>query len=527
MQSLTTQSLTLDWSKNIHGEPCQSFNKRFDTCDRLAVLLAKSTMYSFVSSVYHIHNISDNNKVINDTTYLRDIGKDLLTEINDLFNSDIKMNDSRMYKYNVSKETILSYKDDILELSRFLIQIKAKPLYKYNLDTLRFFDYGQGSGFIKEYAKYVISHIANTNMEATVTLPFIFPIISRCGYSLTFRFNNALNGVCAYSNVEAPFTNALSVKFLADTNIADISTDEYLNILSGYNVCVVNDGIPPLLNCLSNVYKRSSIFKRLCDYVIKKSVVGNISELLNNNHTAKQLLLKFLSSKVNTTECEVGRVTTAILTTIEHQNLSGDTLTQLQYLLNGEIAKEDYVSGINQDGINNQPDNYWVAVEAKEDEEPTEDEPEEEEEGDPEEEPADDPNKESEDEDPDEPEEGDDDPDDGDGEDSDDGDDEGDEPEEKEEPKKRIPVKVPRNSFLLRMIPADANTLDDWTYRIEIDNLICQVLDNPPEDISDETRILLSDFRRYYIYSVSIQSVWEFVEELLEKVPKPNKPKDA
>ncbi len=76
------------------------------------------------------------------------------------------------------------------------------------------------------------------------------------------------------------------------------------------------------------------------------------------------------------------------------------------------------------------------------------------------------------------------------------------------------------------MIPAESNTLDDWLYRIEVDNIICQVLDNPTEDISDETRILLSDFRKFYIYKVSIQSIWEFVDDLLEAVPKPNKPKE-
>ena len=520
----SSYNMTLDWSRNLQGEPCQSFNKRYDTCDRLAVVLAKATMYSFVSSIYYIQNISDINFTVTDATYIKDIGKDILVEIKDLSTSDLKMADSQMYKYNVGKETIISYKDDILKLAEFMITGEPVPMYTYNLDVIDFFVYNKGAGFISNYIKYTHNHLVGTDNVTEVTLPFVFPVLQRNGYSIEFKFNPALTGVCVY-NTNTEYEYPMAIKFLLDTNIANIGTDEYINILSSYSVCMINHSVSQLLACLKFIFKRTSIFHRLSEYTIKKTLTRNITTLLNKDYNAKRLLLIFLVTKVNTSECEIGRITTAILSTIDLTNSDSNIVTKLQYLLNGEISKEEYVNYINVDGIDNQPDNYWVtstnedtekafwvSLEADEEEEPEEEEPEEEDptEGDdPEEEPGDD---------------GDDEPSEDDS--SDDGDDEDSEPEKEEKPKKKIPIKVPRNSFLLRMIPAEANTLDDWLYRIEVDNIICQVLDNPPEDISDETRILLSDFRKFYIYKVSIQSIWEFVDDLLEAVPKPNKPKE-
>lgn len=509
MKDVIMAPLTLEWYRDGNGCKNSSVSHMYDTCDRLAVLLSRATIFGYLMPSYYEvigeSNSEDTRSIYNkcDLSFLNDIRTDLLNEITSISNGEVVENDSLQFERLVGREEILVNQQNIFNVCNMMLQ-GNKDISQEEIESVyELFDFGIASAFFKEYAVYLLLKTTHVEGEpkSYMSLPFCVPSISRVGYKIYLHFLENHKGVLSYTQGTG-IPSMLT--FIYDTTIPDATTDTYMHLIGTYSLSKQTLGSHDnvLFRAVNDLFTNTHVMTTNIKKVLYSSYIRSINNLACTYSIRP--LLKLIAKKASVDKCPIGKITTVMLNGISGDDTSDEVRAYLQVLLNGIITVEAlsnkesdlYIEELDPTSILfSIPENVWVSTEADEDDIPEEDV----EDDVPEE-------------DPDEPGDPNEVPVEGEGEES-----------EGEEPPPPVEVKVPKSSVLLQMVPPTKNSVDDYLYRLELHNIIRQVLANPPDNMAEEHKRLLKAFARHHLYQVSIDTLFTVVSKFIKAVPKPTK----
>jgi hypothetical protein len=509
-----TCRLVLDWARDANGQKCPSITNTQDTCDRLAVLLAKSTMLAFLDRATSSVVSPQSNPIYNYTPayfitspvargssvdFLLDLYTDLVRESASLRMGSSSIGDDQTYGLNVTKQIVLERKQLVLDMCDYLLgRSKTMPV-QYD-EVVELFNYGHANGFIREYIKMVHIYYNHGADMAYTSQTFRVPCVSREGYRFMFEFCDYLTGSLIYNSIS--LTGCSNVEFIERLVIPNASSDTYLWLLASYAVTTElgehHNGLAILLNNIMHSTEHTFIAT---------------AKLMAGAHGIGQLV-RVLAGKFDRERISVGKCTHVMLSLFATTASGSSEFTaMIAAILNTTATVESlsrtsplYVESLDRTSrLYRPPTNIWAAEgddpAPGDDEEPEEDTPKED--NDVPDEPPEMPTEPGEDPSQDTPPE----------------------PMPQGEPgsdtakNEPITVKVPKNSYLLKMAPPDSNTLEEYLYRVEVANIIANVLDTESEEISETDRLYLSDFVRKWLYLVDIVSLDSIIRKIIKAVP--------
>jgi len=229
--SKNISTLTLEWSKDIHGYKNQFSNSNYDTCDRLAVLLYKSILFRFITfNIYQFNSL--NKSVYNEQPqfFINLINESLLEEVKDLKIVTPKDTLNYTFKFNYPKYEIIENKFKLLRLINVLLSVSKEKLEISEYENLiDYFDYGMATGFLKEYLRFYLVYTNNLNSDTDVytSMPFNLPVCSRRGYGIDFDFIDKSVTSISYVNCNNPDP----ISFISNCSIQNSNSDSYFRFL--------------------------------------------------------------------------------------------------------------------------------------------------------------------------------------------------------------------------------------------------------------------------------------------------------
>ena len=345
------------------------------------------------------------------------------------------------------------------------------------------------------------------------------PVIQRLGFSLRLQIHADAVGAFEYSPVR--FVNGGSgcrlLDFFSCVFLPNASADVYFGYLA--NACFECDEnmfddrqrdttIISYMKWLRSLYSNNEIGRVIRDIVYGKNLV-----IKNVDVSKVRLFLKTIVTLFDRFKMPLGRGTTEILNTcVEYGVLSDQDLETANYIrgvLTNSNAAET-VTAEEQKAYSESTELYvesldinsplFVSLEAEGDDDPDEDPPEDDPEEDPEEDPDEDPDVVPE-EDPDEDPLLEEDP--------------GEEPPPDEEPVVD-PVSTNDKSGITLKLPADPKSMDAYLYLLEVEFLITELLNDPPENISAEDLTILRVLKTHWLYLLSVETIHEIVTSIVD-----------
>jgi hypothetical protein len=545
------KKIILNWAKDPNGKKNQSSNLKFDTCDRLGVLLSKSILFNYISSMYYLdNNVTQESRISyneDSKSFINLIYKSLLEEYKSLLTCNTVELDSNLHPCVVPKYVILDDKLEILKLVGALLEVSNAPVSFDLIKYIEYYDFGIASGFLKEWTRFKLAATLQNNTEEKDVViysstSFNIPLVYRLGYDITFNFTECLCGEVTYRKV----TYVDPMAFMSVVNIPDANSDVYLrligNLYIGNDMRMNNKCLYELLHIVfvSNV-NLDIAYNELSDLNEKE-----IKELLQSCYRS---ILEFLKTKHVNSTLKIGKITSGILNRMDIKNIEYYNEILSLFLHKKDVAFEQlsdidggryckYLDPTSMFFV--EPDNIWAA---KEDEKKKAKDSDEEEDDSKEETPKEEEPKEEETEEKETKEESEDTseekeskeettseetteeepsedtavPEDDESDTGEEGEGGEETPEEENEPNEEVDLK--KGEYSLTIIDPTTVKLDEHLYRKEMAILISRVLENPPDNMSENNKLFLSEFYRQWLYLISVEDIHRILENFLDNLP--------
>ncbi len=505
---------TLTVTRDQNGRPNRGVTMSYSTNERLIGVLNRSIIFSYVDSIYN--NSS--------SLFVNEIRDDILHELKSITNSDFRAEGSHQYVYAESTPDITDRLADVLGLCRFLVGESTS----FPQDSMSLVDLPTFGGYRQFFRAVVQFAIATRQIQVEIAPePFTInemtmPVIARHGFTLYLHMNRHF--VSTYEFNPTKLANGGSgsklTDFLQCVFIPNATIDTYMTLVAAacyepdmnmFDTKRRNFNDIRYMQWIRSVYGNDGIGRVIRDVAHGKDLITDGS--------ASSAMMGFLKTVVTLYDrfrLSLGPCTSKVLNLCVSSGILSESNLHVANYIRGVLTDPNAEENTTADSAKqyaasnefyvpsldiNSP--LFIAVEAVEDETLTEDDEDEDVDADL----VDDETAETSDDDEEEevtPDE------------DDEGDDEDDPaPEPDEEPVQPEADSSDKSGFTLTL-PTDPKSLDAYLYLIEVEFLITELLENPPEDMSVEDLAVLKDLKAHWLFLLSLESVHEIVTDIVK-----------
>jgi len=81
-------------------------------------------------------------------------------------------------------------------------------------------------------------------------------------------------------------------------------------------------------------------------------------------------------------------------------------------------------------------------------------------------------------------------------------------------------LKLKTNEYSLRLTDPENTNLDEYLYKYEIDIILNNIIKNPSDKLSEDDVYFISEFKRKWLYMLSVHDINNILKQFLKDLPK-------